>query len=119
MSTVVAQEKVKATKTILDALYNVANSLESHLTSSVDSKGIQKSEARMKADNDTADRIHDIAAHYNPEMLMDMVFDAAQKQPDAEPEDVIRAYLHAELDRQKAPPASKPQPPPPEKEKKN
>jgi hypothetical protein len=79
----------------------------------VDSKGIQKSEARLRADNDTADHIHDIAAHYNPEMLMDMVFDAAQKQPNAELDDVIRAYIHAELDRQKAPPASKPQPPPP------
>jgi hypothetical protein len=114
VSTVVSQDKDKGTKIILDAFYNVAESLEHHLRLPVDSKGIQKSEARLRADNDTADRIHDIAAHYDPKMLMGIVFDAAQKTPDAELDDVIRAYLHAELDRQKAAPPAKEK-----KEKKN
>jgi hypothetical protein len=58
--------------------------------------------------------VHDIAVHYNPDLLMAIVIDAAQKQPDAELKDVIRAYLHAELDRQKAAPPAKEK-----KEKKN
>jgi hypothetical protein len=107
VSTVVSQDKDKGAKIILDAFYNVTESLERHLRLPVDSKGIQKSEARLRADNDTADRIHDIAAHYDPKMLMGIVFDAAQKTPDADLDDVIRAYLHAELDRQKAAPQSK------------
>jgi hypothetical protein len=34
-------------------------------------------------------------------MLTAVVVDAALKQPNADLDDVIRAYLHAELDRQK------------------
>jgi hypothetical protein len=107
VSTVVTQQPDKATKTLLDALFNVSDSLERHLRSPVDSKGIQKSEARVRADNETADRIHDIVKNFSPERLTAVIVDVAQKQPNAELDDVIRAFLHAELDRQKAAPQSK------------
>ncbi len=74
----------------------VANMLKP-LRSAMDSKGVKKSEERLRRDEMRADRIQYISETYNSEKLANMIWDASMRNPYQSLDKILVTFLSLEL----------------------